>query len=88
MPDKVMKDYYYKYKALKYYLKNKSIGNNKMKRGGNAADASDVSDASIEKRVENLEDRLNLLSANLNPVLHDIQDRITVLEKGDFSSDE
>lgn len=25
MPDKAMKDYYYKYKALKYYLKNKEI---------------------------------------------------------------
>ena len=56
------KDYYYKYKALKYYLKNYNIENQKQIKGGVNDFINPLSNPLSKKRKNNNNEEVNYLS--------------------------
>jgi hypothetical protein len=81
------KDYYYKYKALKYYLKNNSIEKQKQIKGGEKGDNYTV--ALMSKFTERLHKNLDIvdIERDNNAVNHNnIQQKIKYNQKDELNT--
>ena len=76
------KDYYYKYKALKYYLKNNSIENQKQIKGGTETEYDYAREIdNLRGEIDNLRFQINLLflrsnKNNFYTILHKLEGKV------------